>query len=339
MAQRNLYRRGSIWWGRVQAAGREHRRSLQTSDRAEAARRLKAWKVELTAAPFGLERHSWAEAVLRYVNEVMPTHVRASTAKRYLCSLRMLDPILGPLQLHQIDRKVLARVAHRPGPGNATRRRDLTAASAVLRAAVAWGWLEVNPLHGFDRGMIRERREPIRLPADEEIAALVAGCPPMLAALVRTLLLTGMRLEEVGSLERRQLDFTRGTVTIIRAKSGRARVLPMSQELRALLTGLPVWLDSPYVFWHGDGRRYANLSSRLAAIGQARGVRFRRHDLRHRYAVDYLRNGGGIYDLQRLLGHSSVKTTEIYLDHLTPAEQAVAIAGTNPGTAAAAAVV
>ncbi|MGB1230598.1 MAG: tyrosine-type recombinase/integrase, partial [Holosporaceae bacterium] len=47
---------------------------------------------------------------------------------------------------------------------------------------------------------------------------------------------------------------------------------------------------------------------------------FRFHDLRHRYAVDYLKNGGSIYTLKGLLGHTSVKTTEGYLAYLTPEE-------------------
>ena len=53
-------------------------------------------------------------------------------------------------------------------------------------------------------------------------------------------------------------------------------------------------------------------------------VPFTFHHLRHRYAVDYLKGGGSIYDLQQQLGHSSVKTTEIYLAFMTPAEQRVA---------------
>lgn len=47
-------------------------------------------------------------------------------------------------------------------------------------------------------------------------------------------------------------------------------------------------------------------------------VTFSLHHLRHRFAVRYLKNGGSIYDLQGILGHGSVKTTEIYLDFLDP---------------------
>jgi integrase/recombinase XerD len=46
-------------------------------------------------------------------------------------------------------------------------------------------------------------------------------------------------------------------------------------------------------------------------------ITLRLHDLRHLFAVTYLRQGGNIYCLQKLLGHASIKTTELYLDYLT----------------------
>jgi integrase/recombinase XerD len=51
---------------------------------------------------------------------------------------------------------------------------------------------------------------------------------------------------------------------------------------------------------------------------------FRVHDLRHRFAIRWLRNGGDIYRLSLHLGHSSIRVTENYLGHLTAREQAVA---------------
>ena len=60
--------------------------------------------------------------------------------------------------------------------------------------------------------------------------------------------------------------------------------------------------------------------------------RFRFHDLRHWFAVDFLRDGGNIYDLQKILGHASIKTTEIYRRYLTPEQQRVAKYGESEGT-------
>lgn len=65
--------------------------------------------------------------------------------------------------------------------------------------------------------------------------------------------------------------------------------------------------------------------------GEAKaGRRFRRfqaHDLRHKFAVDYLRrpDSAGIYRLKELLGHRSIKTTEIYLDFLDPETRRLAM--------------
>lgn len=82
----------------------------------------------------------------------------------------------------------------------------------------------------------------------------------------------------------------------------------------------------PLVFWHsrgGTGQPFRNAPTYLAKLVRAAGQRFRVHDLRHRFAIEYLRAGGDIYRLSRILGHSSVKTTEIYLGHV----------GTKTGTA------
>jgi integrase/recombinase XerD len=227
--------------------------------------------------------------------------------------------------LDQIDRRTIAKIAGRKGPSNATRRRDLTAISQVLRAACGWEWLDHNAALDFDRRIIRERRDPVRLPTDDEISTFITACPnATLRALVRILLGTGMRLEEVASMERRQVDFARKAITLERTKTGSARTVPMSAQVVGTLQALPVRLGCPYIFWHGEGERYRNLSSQLAAIGKRAGVQFRRHDLRHRFAIDYLRRGGSIYDLQQVLGHASIKTTEIYLAFLTPDEQRVA---------------
>ncbi|MCR9071398.1 MAG: site-specific integrase, partial [Alphaproteobacteria bacterium] len=57
-------------------------------------------------------------------------------------------------------------------------------------------------------------------------------------------------------------------------------------------------------------------ASRFREIGQRAGTSFRCHDLRHEFAIRELESGRDIYDLSRHLGHSSVKTTELYLDYV-----------------------
>ena len=76
--------------------------------------------------------------------------------------------------------------------------------------------------------------------------------------------------------------------------------------------------------------RWRELMLRCVKTGTKTGTPFRRfrfHDLRHLHAVEYLKVGGSLYDLSKRLGHTSVKTTEIYLDFLTAEEAAKAKAG------------
>ncbi|XYY59587.1 tyrosine-type recombinase/integrase [Bacillus velezensis] len=40
------------------------------------------------------------------------------------------------------------------------------------------------------------------------------------------------------------------------------------------------------------------------------------HSLRHSFAINYLRNGGDIRSLQKIMGHADLASTEIYLDYV-----------------------
>jgi hypothetical protein len=117
---------------------------------------------------------------------------------------------------------------------------------------------------------------------------------------------------------------------------------------------LPAKLGKPSLFWHHDGEPYKTASGQFKRLvksvdrqaqkqaretpEQAHSFRsFRLHDLRHRHAVDWLKSGRSIYDLQLRLGHTSVKTTEIYLAYLTGDEQRIvkygpSTEGTKSGT-------
>lgn len=72
-------------------------------------------------------------------------------------------------------------------------------------------------------------------------------------------------------------------VTLTRTKGGGTRTVPLSGAAAGTLAGTPRRLGCPWVFWHGEGERYRNLSSRLREIGRTLEppIRFRIHDLRH----------------------------------------------------------
>lgn len=314
----HLYKRGRTWWLRYRGV----RRSLRTQVLA-VARQARARAIEaIDRERCGLERHTWRQAVGRWLTEVAPRSLKPSTLARYEWSLRAVAPVLEPLYLDQITRRTIAELAGRKGVANATLRRDLTAVSSVLRAAVAWGWIEVNPVHGYDTRVIPERRDPIVLPTDAAVERFVATLPRMLRYVVRFLAATGLRVGEVQSLTWRQVDLARKALILERTKAGRARSVPLSEAALAVLRDVPRHLHCEHVFWHGQENPlpYRDLKDLLSVRRRQAGVQFRTHDLRHLFAVRHLQAGGSIYELQGILGHGSVKVTEGYLAHLTPAE-------------------
>lgn len=316
---KNLYRRGATWYGRYFIRGELQRVSLRTSDPREATRRFKALRVKADRHAFGIhEAATWDDAVIAYATGVLDAGgVKPGTAKRYRVSLRQLDQHFRGMPLPAIKVATISvYVTERQAAGatNATIRRDLTTMSRVLAGARARGMLETNPADAFDRTMIRERRAPIVAPDDRDVtvaatAAEAAGRRD-LADLIRFLRANGTR---VGEALRAWVEHIGPgpTLTIHETKSGRVRTIDLAPDA---LPPMP-----------SGGRVFASLpedTGALASIWQwarrnlPKPQQFRLHDLRHAYAIAEIRRGRDIYDLSHHLGHSSVKTTEIYLGYV-----------------------
>lgn len=332
-APAGTYWRGNTLWGRAIVNGTEHRWSLHTDDAALAASRRKAHVDRLKAAAHhGDQRVTWEDAVLAW-GEHITAHVGARTAQRYAVSLRQLEPFLLGCYLDEIDKTLASEIVRKrraKGITTATIRRDLTALSSVLDFTIDEGWREDNPaLMLMRRKRMKERREPIVLPEADHIRRVIARAPGNFARLIEAAWLTGCRQDELVTAQRRQIDHARRQLTVI-GKGRKLRTIDLSPAAYDALKAVPVNMATRHIFWHSDGRHYANVASRFREFvrsveaqsdGEFRPFRF--HDLRHRFAVDYLKSGrGGIYDLQLYLGHSSVKVTEMYLAYLTPEEQA-----------------
>lgn len=108
-AGRNLYRRGSTYWARIQVAGRDVRRSLHTSDRAEAQRKLKTILNDAERIRFGEEgRHKYEDAAVAWA-EAHFGGVKESSANRYRASLRQMHEHFAPLYLDQINARTIGK--------------------------------------------------------------------------------------------------------------------------------------------------------------------------------------------------------------------------------------
>ncbi|HEY1759488.1 MAG TPA: tyrosine-type recombinase/integrase [Bryobacteraceae bacterium] len=129
----------------------------------------------------------------------------------------------------------------------------------------------------------------------------------------------GLRASEALGLRRQDLDFE-NLVVRVHGKGNKERLLPMSIELRKHLLRYTRERDG-YIFSTRTGtvvtvRNFQRDLNELCQRLGISGVRTSPHTLRHTFAAGYLRNGGNLYYLSKILGHTSVKTTERYLQSL-----------------------
>jgi integrase/recombinase XerD len=252
----------------------------------------------------------------------------------------------------------------------ATIKRDLTALSSVFDFCVDEEWLTTNPAMDWlkpghrKKSRLQERRDPIVLPEAAHIDMVIANAPGRFADLIRAAVLTGARLEELAKGARRHFDRERKQLTVV-GKRSKLRVIALEDAGEdfgfRLFSNLPAAIETKALFWHrppkgqqqqGEpaARPYSQVSSNFRRIvaatakqaqKQAQDFRpFAFHHLRHYHAVQWLKSGRSIYTLQQRLGHTSVKTTEVYLAYLTADEKhrvmfGTAPAGTKSGTKAA----
>lgn len=324
----NLYKRKGVWYARVKVQGKDQRTSLRTSSKAEARQRLRKILDRADQYRFtGEQTHPWKDAVVEWA-DAMRGAIKPSVMARYIISLNNVRSVMDDLVVEEVSTRTIAEIVktrRAAGVSNATIKRDLTAVSSVLVYCCAQGWREDNPAKAYDRAVIKERTHVIVLPAIEDIEAFVAFCPPTFARIERLAQYTGLRQNELETLEWGQ--YRGRTIDLWKTKSDSPRAVPCDDRAAGTIEGTPRKLNCPYVFWHGDGEPFKAVKSQhrdlMSRAVKAKAVkkRYRFHDLRHWFAVDYLRNGGVIYDLQQILGHKSITTTERYLKFLTPEEQ------------------
>ena len=188
-------------------------------------------------------------------------------------------------------------------------RRDLL---KCLRAFFGWcgrRYQLPNPCAGLEP--IHRRSTIPRVLTVQEVRRLMsAALVERDRALILTILDCGLRVGEVAGLRR---DNIRDGWLVVDGKVGQRRV-PVSDELGSTLTvlgdGDHIWTGKKGALTrNGVVQAYQRMFQRAGIAGPKAGP----HCLRHTFATMYLRAGGGVRQLQDILGHSRIDTTMIYV--------------------------
>lgn len=128
----------------------------------------------------------------------------------------------------------------------------------------------------------------------------------------------GLRVSELCNLKIEDINFTALHLKVL-GKGSKERIVPFSEELASYLT---LYLQqrekivNPFVFVHQNGKRvsrqYLFLEIKKYALEKGIKKNIHPHLFRHTFATNLLENGANLRQVQALLGHKNIETTEIY---------------------------
>jgi site-specific recombinase XerD len=235
-------------------------------------------------------------------------------------------------------RRAFAAISHQSA---ATVARTWSTWNQLFTFLVSEQVLAGNPMAAIERPRVPKGR-PKSITGDDSVYRLLEVAargrrardpwPERDLALVVTLVTCGLRLSEILDLTRRSVDGPPGERVIgVRGKGNKERTVPLEPEVEAILDAYHqsrlrrfpgrVDADAPlFVANNGQAMRRGGLQYLIDQLYREAGIRTRVpagalvHALRHTFATTLARNGASGIELQRLLGHESLATTQRYVD-------------------------
>lgn len=216
-------------------------------------------------------------------------------------------PLHG-LQLGKIGRREvaarLAAITARSGPVESNRVR--ASLSAFFAWAIREGLIDANPVVGTGR---HEEKSRERVLNDDELKAIWTATADDgdYCAIVRLLMLTAARANEIGALRWSEVFADRIALPPGRTKNSRPHLLPLAPVARAILDGRPRQPDRDFVFGRREERPFTGWSvSKMALDGKLSGVApWVHHDLRRSAATRMAELGVQPHIIEAVLNHVS----------------------------------
>ncbi len=350
---KGIYRRGSVYW--IRFAGTDGRMRFESShsDSFKVAElllndRRKAVDDGQDPTPAKITNSTFAELSVPYIAWAE----RQKSARKKKDAINILLKKFGTLPLKRFTTRIIEEYQTEllkegnqsikddkkriGGKRPATVNRYMATLKHMIRKAVEWEMVDEETLRRVRRAkQLPEDNRRLRYLTGDEARTLVAKCADHIRPVVVCALNTGMRLEEILSLEwDKHIDLKHGYILLDKTKNGERRQIPVSPTLKETLDGIVRRVDIPHVFLYSckdsegetkTGRlRYIrtgfNSACRRAGIKD-----FHFHDLRHTFASHLVMGGVDLATVKELLGHRNFSMTLRY-SHLAPAHKTAALA-------------
>jgi len=233
-------------------------------------------------------------------------------------------PELGRYFLDEIRPEFIIEVTNKMrseeyAPG--TVARIIVILRYVFNLARKWKVLPhgANPASGIPVPPdVQRSRYLSKVEAARLLASIRADENQIAAKAIMLLFLTGARRNEVTQAEWSYIDWQRSTLFVPKSKNGQPRYIQLNSTAIELLKSVPRTDGNPHIFpAPTTGRPMPHLFFPWDRIRKRAGLAdLRLHDLRHSFASFLVNNGKRLYEIQKLLGHTNLRSTQRY-SHLS----------------------
>ena len=256
----------------------------------------------------------------KFVTERAPK-LKPKTQEMYRRCAALLKPVVSDFLVHQLNAADVTQLVRglRIRRGATTANQCRATLSAAYSFAIELGVATANPVRDTKKVPIPKRKRYLE---NEEIEKIAASGPPVVRAVVNLAYVTGQRISDVLDLE---IEQSAGEfVCLIQRKTGHRMKLRRTKDLSAVIAQAKATCSALLLKAHKNAKPKTIIFNRRGApytydgfstIWQrarvASGVLDARiHDVRAKALTDAEELG---MDAQRLAGHASRATTEIYL--------------------------
>ena len=311
----SIYRRGRIWWIDFYDQKRNRvQESSQSTNKRDAERLLNLRKsetlrgvfrrpVKVTLAEFGKRYMEHAKANKRswLRDEQMLEHLQ----KFFGAGRQLSDIGAADIENYKLQR--------RTSVSGSTVNRELALLKRMFNLATDWDlYQDANPVKKVK--FFRELNTGLRVLSEEEEQKFLQHATPYVQDVARFALNTGFRIGEIFSLRWSQVDMEKRIISVLAAKTGKVREVPINVETLRVLQAWQHNKRNEFVFYNSEtGRPFVDLKAGFTLACRKAGITgVSWHTLRHTFASRLVKRGVDIVTVKELLGHSSITVTMRY---------------------------
>ena len=318
-----LFKRSNgIWYILQKKDGKTSWRSTGCTEKSDALKKLTEFKGITKDKP---APNHLSEFISDFLSYAQSTYAKASI-DIFLVALRNLQALTGDCKLTAISFKHvdLYKATRLKAVSPVSVNVELRSLRTIFNIAQRWGMIESNPFVKVQLVRIPEVMPAFFTKEDFQKFLDVVG-NHRLRDLFIFAVLTGLRRGEILNLRWTDIDLDRRIAQIqssvsYKVKAGKRRTIPLNDQAVGLLEKRRAGVRCEFVFEYRGLKIQGNyVAQRFKKfVRKARiNPKLHFHSCRHSFCTALLRARVSIYEAQKLMGHSSVATTQIYSHLLT----------------------